>query len=88
MYQARLVAALFLRAPDNEIVLQSGSQKQVFQVSGGFHAVEMSLCAGKQIVEVFRNGKRMIAGLGQMEVTSTPRDRWNFNLFVQEASPF
>ena len=88
MFQARLVAALLLEDHNNEIVLRSGTQKQVFQVSSGFHAVEMSLCAGKQIVEVFRNGKRIIAELGQMEVTSTPRDRWNFNLFVQEASRF
>ena len=86
MLQAKLVAALFLKDGSNEIVLQSGSQKRTFLLSSGFHVIEMDLCAGRQTLEVFRNGRRMLVGLGEMEVTSTPKDRWNLNLFVQEAS--
>jgi len=86
MFKPTLAAAVFLKDRDNEIVLKSGSEKQIFRVSNGFHAVEMSLYAGRQAVEVRRNGRMIIIGQGQIEVTSKPSHRWNFNLFVQEAS--
>lgn len=86
MFKPTLVAAVFLKDRGNELVLKSGSEKQIFRVSSGFHTFEMSLYAGRQTVEVFRNGRMIIVGLGRMEVTAKPTDRWNFNLFVQEAS--
>lgn len=77
----KLVAAVFLRDPGNEVILQSGEASRRVRVNQGFHVVEMDLSSGKQIVTV-RRGKEILRGEGDIKVTFTPREIWNYNLHV------
>jgi hypothetical protein len=77
----KLIAAVFLKNADNKITLQSGRESRKFKVGAGFHMVEMDLFPGRQSVFV-QTGNHAFVGIGEMQVTSTPRDIWNYNLYV------
>lgn len=82
LVQSKLVAVTFMKDGDNQIVLESGGRSQTFQVSSGFNMVEMDLSAGCQKVRVTRRGKDILHAQGPMDVTSLPKDIWNYNLMV------
>jgi hypothetical protein len=87
LVQPKLVAAVFLRLDENEIVLESGDNIQRYTLRKGFSLLEMDLASGQQQVRIYRQGKRILEGTGEQEVTSTPKDIWNYNLYVFRGQP-
>ena len=71
-----------MKEGDNQIVVESGGRSQTFQVPSGFNMVEMDLSAGCQKVKVTRRGRDILRAQGTMDVTTMPKDIWNYNLMV------
>jgi len=82
MVRPTLVASVFLKEDCNEVIMRSGRTTRRFQCSRGFHLVQMDLSEGKQSVAVQRSGREIMNGQGTMEVSCTPQDIWNYNLYV------
>jgi|SRR5579859_671419 len=93
LIQPKLVACFFLTEwmdknavtkNCQEIRMGSDYRKLMWLVSDGFHMKSINLLPGVQTVSLSRGGERILVGEGELQVTSAPVDRWNYNLYVQE----
>jgi hypothetical protein len=73
-----------MKEGNNQLVLESGGKSQVFQVPSGFNMVEMDLSPGCQKVKVSRRGCDILRAQGPMDVSTMPKDIWNYNLLVSK----